>query len=118
MVTVFIGHLLWKGRSRCHAVLKGRYRQLGSVPHGSACGLGSRIRNFETSLTTLLDEVWARRAETMVERTAVESPQPIGAVERVDREVAGLLRTLKAALAPRISGKVALDHDFISWMIR
>ena len=33
-------------------------------------------------------------------------------------EVAGLLRTLKAALEARISGKVALDHDLISWMIR
>ena len=52
----------------------------------------------ETSLTTLLDEIKARSAETLVERTAVESHQSIGAVERMNREVAGLLRTLKAAL--------------------
>ena len=37
------GNLLWKGRSRGYAVLEGCHRQLGSVPHGSACGLGSRI---------------------------------------------------------------------------
>ena len=68
----------------------------------------------ETSLTTLLDEIKARRAQTLVERTAVESHQSIGAVERMNREVAGLLRTLKAALDPRIG----LEHDLISWMIR
>ena len=72
----------------------------------------------ETSLTTLLGEIKARRAGTLVERTAVESYQPLGAVERVNREVASLQCTLKAALEARISGKVALDHDLISWMIR
>ena len=39
----------------------------------------------ETSLTTLLDEIKARRPETLVERTAVESHQSIGAVERMNR---------------------------------
>ena len=119
------GNLLWQGRSRCCAVLERRYRLLGSVPHGSACGLGSLGSGTlvlradpETSLTTVLAEIKARRAETWVERTAVESHQSTGAVERVNREVAGLLRTLKAALEARISGKVALDHDFIRWMIR
>ena len=71
-----------------------------------------------TSLTTLLDEIKARRAETLVERTAVESHQSIGAVEHMNREVAGPLRTLKAALDAGISSKVALDHDLISWMTR
>ena len=37
------GNLLWKGRSRGYAVLEGCHRLLGSDPHGSACGLGSRI---------------------------------------------------------------------------
>ena len=72
----------------------------------------------ETSLTTLLDEIKARRPETLVERTAVESHQSIGAVERMNREVGGLLRTLKAALEARIGAKMGLDHDLISWMIR
>ena len=36
----------------------------------------------------------------------------------MNREVAGLLRTLKAALEARIGAKVGLDHDLISWMIR
>ena len=72
----------------------------------------------ETSLTTLLDEIKARRPETLVEHTAVESHQSIGAVERMNREVAGLLRRLKAALEARIGAKVGLDHDLISWMIR
>ena len=40
------GNFLWKGRSRCYAVLEERYRLFGSVLHWSACGLGSRIRNF------------------------------------------------------------------------
>ena len=66
----------------------------------------------ETSLTTLLDKIQARSAETLVERTAVESHQSM------NREVAGLLRTLKAALEAWIGGKVWLDHDLISWMIR
>ena len=39
------GNLLWKGRSRCYAVREGRYRLLGSVLHGSACGWGSRFRS-------------------------------------------------------------------------
>ena len=47
----------------------------------------------ETGLTTLLDEIKARRAKTLVQRTVVKSHQPIGAVERMNREVAGLLRT-------------------------
>ena len=51
-------------------------------------------------------------------RMAVGSHQSISAVKRMNGQVAGLLRTLKAALEARISGKVALDHDLISWMIR
>ena len=85
-------------------------------------GLGSGTlvlrADQETGLTTLLDETKAWRAETLVERTAVESHQSFGAVERTNREEAGLLRTLKAGLEARISGKVALDHDLISWLIR
>ena len=46
------------------------------------------------------------------------SHKSIGAVERMNREVAGLLRTREAALEARISGKVVLDHDLISWMVR
>ena len=48
----------------------------------------------------------------------MESHQSIGAVERMNREVAGLLRTLTAALEAQIGAKVGLDHDLISWMIR
>ena len=49
-------------------------------------------------------------AETLVERTAVESHQSTCAMDRMNRKVAGLLRTLKAALEARISGKAALDQ--------
>ena len=66
----------------------------------AAWGLGAgalAVRaDQETSLTTLLDEIKEGRAETLVERTAVESHQSIGAVERMNREVAGLLRTLES----------------------
>ena len=72
----------------------------------------------ETILTTLLDVIKARRAETSVERTVVEPHQSVGAVERMNREVAGLPRALEAAPEARISGKVALDQDLSSWMIR
>ena len=54
-----LGNLQWKGRSRCHAVL--------------ASGVLVLSADQETSLTALLDEIKARRAETLVERTAVES---------------------------------------------
>ena len=86
----------------------------------AAWGLGSGTlvlrADKETSLTTLLDEIKARRAETLVERTIVESHQSIGVVERMNREVVGLLRTFKAVLEARISGKVARDHELIRWM--
>ena len=72
----------------------------------------------ETGLTTFLDEIKARRAERLVERTEMESHQSMGAVEGMNREVAGLLRTLTVALDARISGKVALDHYFINWLFR
>ena len=88
----------------------------------AAWGLGSGTlvlrADRETSLTTLLHETKARKAETLVERTAVDSHQSIGAVERMNREVAGLLRTLKTALEARFGAKVGLEHDLISWMIR
>ena len=58
----------------------------------TAWGLGSAAlvvrADQETSLATLPDEIKARRAELLVERTAVESLQSLGAVERVNREVA------------------------------
>ena len=72
----------------------------------------------ETSFTTLLDEIKAIWAGTLVERSAVESHQSIGAVERMNREVAGLLHTVKTALEARIGGKVTLDRDLVSWMIQ
>ena len=97
----------------------------GAIASLAAFTLGSRIRNLvlradqETSLTALLDEIKVRRADTLEERTtAVEPHQSIGAVERMNRGVAGLRRTLKAALKARNRIKVALDYDFISWMIR
>ena len=60
----------------------------------------------ETSLTTLLDEIKARRTNTLVARTVVVSNCSIGAAERVNREVADLLRTPKTALEAQIGGKL------------
>ena len=65
--------------------------------------LSTKRADQETNLTTLLDEVKARRAETL---------------ERMSREVAGPLRALKAALGARLAGKVKPDHYLLSWMIR
>ena len=58
--------------------------------------------DHETSLTTLLDEISARRAETFVERTAVESHQSIGAVERVNHWLVCYERSMR--LSKRGSG--------------
>ena len=68
----------------------------------AAWGLGSGTfvlkADQETSLTTLRDEIKARRSGIFVDRTVVELHLSIGAVERVNREMAGMLRKLKAAL--------------------
>ena len=67
---------------------------------------------------TLPDEIKARWADTLVERTSVESQKLTSAIKRMNREVAGRPHTLTAALEARIFGKVELDHDLIRWMIR
>ena len=125
MVTIFMATFCEKGAVAATQCSKGAtiaYLAACLMGQLAAWGLGSGAlvlrADKETSLTTLLDEIKARRAETLVERTAVESHQSIGAVERVNREVAGLLRTPKTALETRIGTKVGLEHDLISWMIR
>ena len=124
MVTIFMATFCGRGAVAATQCSKGAIAYLAAFLMGqlAAWGLASGAlvvrADQETSLTTLLDEIKARRPETLVERTAVESHQSIGAVERMNREVAGLLRTLEAALEARIGAKVGLDHDLISWMIR
>ena len=123
-VTIFMATFCEKGAVAATQCSKGAIAYLAAFLLGqlAAWGLGSGAlvlrADQETSLTTLLDEIRARRAETLVERTAVESHLSIGAAERMNREVAGLLRTLKMALETRIGTKVGLEHDLISWMIR
>ena len=123
MVTIFTTTFCGRGAVAATQCAKGAIAYLAAFFMGqlAAWSLASGAllvrADQETSLTTLLDEIKERRPETQVERTAVESQQSIGAVERMNREVAGLLRTLKAALEARIGAKVGLDHDFISWMI-
>ena len=124
MVTIFMATLCGRGAVAATQCSKGAIANLAAFLMGqpAAWGIASGAlvvrADQETSLTTLLDEIKARRTETLVERTAVESHQSIGAVERMNREVAGLLRTHKAALEARIGVKVGLDHDLINWMIR
>ena len=122
MVTIFMATCCGRGAVAATQCSKGAIANLAAffTDQLAAWSVGSGTlvlrADQETSHTPLLDEIKARRAETLVERTAVESHQPIGAVERMNREVAGLPRTLKATLDARISGKVALDHDLIRWM--
>ena len=124
MATIFMATFCGRGAVAATQCSKGAIAYLAAFLMGqlAAWGLASGAlvvkADQETSLTTLLDEIKARRTETLLERTAVESHQSIGAVERMNRELAGLLRTPKAALEARIGAKVGLDHDLISWMIR
>ena len=113
-VTIFMATFCGSGAVAATQCSKGAIAYLAAFLIGqlAAWGLASGAlvvsSDQETSLTTLLDEIKARRPETLVERTAVDSHQWIGAVERMNREVAGLLRTVKAALEARIGAKVGL----------
>ena len=124
MVTIFMATFCGRGAVAATQSSKGAIAFLAAflMSQLAAWGLGSGTlvlrADQETSVPALLDEIKARRAETLVQRTAVDWQQSTGAVERMNREVAGLLRTPKAALEARISGKAALDHDLVSWMIR
>ena len=121
MVTIFMATFCGKGAVAATQCPKGAIAYLAAFLMGllAAWGLASGAlvvrADQETSLATLLDEIKARRPETRVERTAVVSHHLIGTVERMNREVAGLLRTVKTALEARIGAKVGLDHDLISW---
>ena len=100
-VTIFMATFFGRGAVAAAQCSKGAIAYLAAFLMGqlAAWGLASGAlvvrADQETSLTTLLDEIKARRPETL-----------------------GLFRTLKAALEARIGAKVGLDHDFISWMIR
>ena len=103
MVTISMATFCGRGAVAATQCSMGAIAYLAAFLMGqlAAWGLGSGAlvvrADQETSLTTLLDEIKARRAETLAERTAVESHQSVEAVERMNREVVGLLRTHKAA---------------------
>ena len=64
-------------------------------------------------------EVQARRQQrTLVERSPVESHATMGAMERADRTMGEMLRTMKHATETRVEGRLETDHPLISWMIR
>ena len=67
-----------------HSARRGAIAYLAAFLMGqlAAWGLGS-------GALVLRADIKAPRAESLVERTAVESHQSIGAVERMNREVAG-----------------------------
>ena len=91
MVTIFMTTSLGRGAVDATQCSKGAIAHLAAVVMGQlgAFGLGSGTLVLRadrvSSLTTLLDEIKARRAETLVERTAVESHQSIGAVRPMNR---------------------------------
>ena len=113
MVTIFMATFCGRGAVAATQCSKGAIAYLAAFLMGqlAAWGLGS-------GALVLRADIKAPRAEPLVERTAVESHQSIGAVERMNPEVAGLLRTLKTALEARIGAKVELEHNLISWMIQ
>ena len=73
----------------------------------------------EVTLTLILREVQARRQQrTLVERSPVESHATMGAMERANRTMGEMLRTMKHATETRVGGRLETDHPLISWMIR
>ena len=73
----------------------------------------------EVTLTLILREVQARRQQrTLVERSLVESHATMGAMERGNRTMGEMLRTMKHATETRVGGRLETDHPLISWMIR
>ena len=73
----------------------------------------------EVTLTLILREVQARRQQrTLVERSPVESHATMGAMERANRTMGEMLRTMKHATETRVGGRLDTDHPLISWMIR
>ena len=73
----------------------------------------------EVTLTLVLREVQARRQQrTLIERSPVESHATMGAMERANRTMGEMLRTMKHATETRVGGRLETDHPLISWMIR
>ena len=65
----------------------------------------------EVSLSLILGEVQAERQQrTLVERSPVESPATMGAMERANRTLGEMLRTLKHATETRVGGRLDTDH--------
>ena len=59
-----------------------------------------------------------RQQRTLVERSPVESHATMGAMERANRTMGEMLRTMKHATETRVGGRLETDHPLISWMIR
>ena len=65
----------------------------------------------EVTLTLILREVQARRQQrTLVERSPVESHATMGAMERANRTMGEMLRTMKHATETRVGGRLETDH--------
>ena len=70
-------------------------------------------------MTLILREVQARRQQrTLVERSPVESHATMGAMERANRTMEEMLRTMKHATATTVGGRLKTNQPLISWMIR
>ena len=59
-----------------------------------------------------------RQQRTLVERSPAESHVTMGAMERANRTLEEMLRTMKHATEMRVGGKLETGHHLISWMIR
>ena len=55
---------------------------------------------------------------TLLERSPVESHATMGAMERANRTLVEILRTMKHAAETRVGGRLDTDHPLISWMVR
>ena len=75
--------------------------------------------DLEVTVTLILREVQARRSQnTLLGRSPVESHATMGAMERANRTLGEILRTMNHATETRVGGRLGADHPVISWMVR
>ena len=74
----------------------------------------------ESAITELQGEIAKKRADvgTALENSKVGDSNSNGRVERSIRDMKGMVRTLKSALAEKLNMPVTLDMAIVPWMIR
>ena len=74
----------------------------------------------DAAITELQTEIAKRRADigTAIENSKVGDSNSNGRVERSIRDLKGMVRTLKSALADKLNMPVTLDMAIVPWLVR